>query len=95
MAKTKKKMPLTFGLKNGRLSIEIGIETLINACGEALEGQKVTSQKTFGREVLGALADEEEDGTTLVHRMFDDAIRNALEQGAQGVMDVTNDDGDE
>lgn len=34
---------------------------------------------------MSELHREAEDGTTLVHRMFDAAIRGAVEQGAEGI----------
>ncbi len=90
--KKPKKDPLVVELKNGRLSIRIGLDTLFGACAEALDGLVVTDPSTFSKEVLHALKDEEEDGTTLVHRMLDDAIRNAIEQGAEGIEDPYSDD---
>ncbi len=45
----------------------------------------VTDAALFAREVVTALSDEEEDGTTLLHRAFDQAMSNAVDQGAEGV----------
>lgn len=47
---------------------------------------KVTDPAMFAKEVYRRLNDEEEDGTTIVHRMFDDAIKEAVEQGAEGIV---------
>lgn len=46
---------------------------------------KITDPDTFAKEVLSELEREEEDGTTLVHLMFDKAIAHAIENGAEGV----------
>lgn len=46
----------------------------------------------FAKEVLHALRDEEEDGTTVVHEMLDKAIVNAIEAGAEGIL-MPGDDG--
>ncbi|HEV2897418.1 MAG TPA: hypothetical protein VGX71_06180 [Pseudaminobacter sp.] len=47
---------------------------------------KITDAEAFAKCVFDALVDEEEDGTTPVHRMFEDAIREAVEQGAEGIV---------
>ncbi|PAQ03691.1 hypothetical protein LRP31_25660 [Mesorhizobium mediterraneum] len=47
---------------------------------------KVTDPAAFAKAVYHQLNDEEEDGTTIVHRMFDDAIKEAVEQGAEGIV---------
>jgi hypothetical protein len=47
---------------------------------------KVINPSAFAEAVYHQLNDEEEDGTTIVHRMFDDAIKEAVEQGAEGIV---------
>ncbi len=49
---------------------------------------RVTNPQTFADEVLRVLNDEQEDGTTVVHEMFDAAIFRAIEDGALGVVCV-------
>ncbi len=91
MRKTSKQ-PLTVGIEAGRVVISIGITTL----GEALVGPgspvkrdaphaKITDHAEFAREVVRALKAEEEDGTTLVHKMLDGVATEFLESGADGV----------
>lgn len=46
---------------------------------------KVTDAKQFAKELLRALNDEWEDGTNPFRRMFDKAIEEAIEQGAEGI----------
>jgi hypothetical protein len=46
---------------------------------------KVINKKLFAQEILRSLKQEEEDGTTIVHTLFEDAINMALENGAEGV----------
>lgn len=46
---------------------------------------KVTDVKAFAKELVIALNREEEDGTTRIHTMFDGAINEAIEQGAEGI----------
>jgi hypothetical protein len=46
---------------------------------------KVTDAKTFAKDLVRTLNDEEEDGTTPIHKMFDAAIWEASEQGADGI----------
>ena len=46
---------------------------------------KLTNVPLFARDFVRELNSEDEEGTTMVHRMFDAAINEALEQGAEGI----------
>lgn len=46
---------------------------------------KLTNSVTFAREVVQELNAENEKGDTLVHKMLDQAVREAVEQGAEGL----------
>ncbi len=46
---------------------------------------KVTDAALFAQDLLLALNDEDEEGTTPIHKLFDAAINEALNQGAQGI----------
>ena len=39
----------------------------------------------FAREVVRELNKEDEDGSTLVTKLIDEAVRNAVEDGCEGV----------
>ena len=57
---------------------------------------RVTNAKAFAKDVVRALNDEDEDGTTPIHRMFDAAFNEAAEWGADGIEtedDTYEDDG--
>ena len=45
----------------------------------------VTAKTTFADAVVEALKREEDDGTTPLHRFFDAAMSDAIEDGAEGV----------
>jgi hypothetical protein len=47
--------------------------------------KKVCDKKEFAKDVWYELTREEEDGTTIVHQMFDTAINNAIDNGTNGV----------
>ncbi len=49
--------------------------------------KRVTNVAVFAKELVRALNDEDERGTTRVHRCFDDAINFAIEQGYEGLED--------
>lgn len=87
---------------DGVLSISVGISILAFAThlngeldaydddtGDFLD-TTVTDEEVFAKEVASALNREDEDGTTMVHRMLDRAAMLAIENGADGVM--TGDD---
>lgn len=54
--------------------------------------QRIIDAPIFMAEILAALNAESENGSTLVHKMFDAAINEALEQGAEGIEDHPNQD---
>jgi hypothetical protein len=95
------KSPLEVSVKNGAIIISIGAETLAGAFEESEYGKpfdidsnnwkakfKVTDPEEFAQEVARALQVEEEDGTTMVHTLLDQACINAVEDGALGVEEV-------
>jgi len=45
----------------------------------------IIDSEEFGEEIIRALTAEEEDGTTLIHQLLDNAIVNAIEDGALGI----------
>jgi hypothetical protein len=46
---------------------------------------KVTDPEAFAKDLLMALNDEDDIGTTRIHKMFDAAIDEAINQGAEGI----------
>lgn len=54
--------------------------------------QKITDANMFADALVGALNSEDEQGTNMIHKMFDGAINEALEQGAEGIEDHKNQD---
>ena len=80
-------------LENDTIIISLPIENIPAvvegswASGFMETRMKVSNAEAFARDLLHALNAEQEDGTTVVHRMFDKAIDDAIEQGAQGIED--------
>lgn len=52
---------------------------------DTFRGIKVTDLDGFAREVVRALNDEDERGTTPIHHLFDEACDAAIEDGSQCV----------
>lgn len=82
---------LTTEIVDGRLVISIGINALMAAVKgselweEQLENQRgwsIESEDGFAQDILAELEDEQDDGTTEVHLMFDRAIQRAFDQGS-------------
>jgi len=46
---------------------------------------EVSNEREFAESVIRRLCDEEEDGSTLVTRMFDKAFDSVVEQGDDGI----------
>lgn len=88
-------------IRDGKIEISIDIDALpgivSGSCATcALTGfWKVTDPAEFAKEVCHALNDEREDGTTRVHMMFDSAFAHAIEQGAEGIEEVDEDEFEE
>ncbi|MBN9034242.1 MAG: hypothetical protein J0I23_31150 [Rhizobiales bacterium] len=79
--------PLTVTVEDGQLKISIGIALLAFAVQspEAWpEDFYICDIPEFAKSMARRLQREEEDGTTLVHRMLDAAADEALEQGDDG-----------
>ncbi|UOF81800.1 hypothetical protein [Caudoviricetes sp.] len=90
--KSTSEQPLKVGIEAGRVVISIGITTLADALvapgspvKEHAPHAKVTDHAKFAREVVRELTSESENGTTLVHKMFDGVALEFLENGADGV----------
>jgi len=96
-----KDKPLTVEVVHGELVISIGIDVLKLAAenspdlrlnwmdedsGEFM-GWKINNAKVFAKDVCDALSCGEEDGTTLVHAMLDEAMNKAIEDGSVAVDD--------
>lgn len=80
-------------ISKGEIVIRVPIDALqaIADGAYALHGlscrMKVTDNKTFAREIVRSINDEDEQGTTRFHKMFDSAMEHAIDQGADGVED--------
>lgn len=79
---------------DGKLVISLRIETLAHAarhsdyffnCAEQGEKLKITDEALFAKSVSNALNLEEEDGSTPITRMLDDAFEWVSEQGEDGI----------
>lgn len=82
------KQQLSVKIEKGQLVISIGIALLAHAVQSSdqwSEDFRVTDIQEFAKSMVRRLAEEEEDGTTPVHRMFDVVADQVLEQGDDGV----------
>ena len=89
--------PLNVQVVGGRLVITIGVACLGKAilfCPSLIKYDEdadeylypeVTDPLAFAKALETELCKEEEDGTTLVHQMLDEAAMNAVEGGADGI----------
>lgn len=97
MAERRRNRQLEVKVDRGVLTISIGLDLLKHALeyapqlefhndeSESFEHPKITSIDDFAEEMVSVLSDEDEDGTTPVHRLLDKAALDALEQGAEGI----------
>lgn len=93
--------PLLVDVKNGRLVISIGVETLAfsaensNFFNPFIDTQnafvrlwKITNAHDFAHDVKHALCEEAEDGSTLLTRLLDKGIKQAVDDGSTAVEEV-------
>lgn len=84
-------------IRDGKIEISIDVAALpiivSGSCAcDGLDGLwKVTDPAVFAEEVCHALNKESENGTTMIHMMFDKGFMEAIEQGAEGIEEVTED----
>ncbi len=83
-----KDAPLEVIIRDDELVISAGINTLVAVIVSPEPGFIITNADVAALEILSALKDEEEDGTTVVHKMLDLAARDAWEQGGEGFEDA-------
>ena len=87
MSQANRQHGLSVDVIEGRVVIAIGIDALITAveggphAPEDL-GYTILDRDGFVAEIVHALHDEAEDGTTIVHEMLDDATEKALDAGS-------------
>lgn len=78
-------------IKNGEIVIRVPIDYLpvIVEGSWALNAldirYKITDAALFADDLVAALNDEDEVGSTVIHNMFDKAINEAINQGAEGI----------
>ena len=81
-------------LERGVIVIRLPVKNLplvLQATPGVGDGQPwytVTDAEAFSKDLLHELNREDEIGCTRVHRMFDAAILEAIEQGAEGIEDA-------
>lgn len=73
-------------MKDGVISISVGVEHLIKISEPKVRGEfTVVNMNEFAKDILSSLESEDDDGTTLMHKMFDEAITNAIDNGSENV----------
>lgn len=85
--------PLNVKVEKDVLVIRIGIDVLADSAKNHSEWRdeddepllSVTDSRVFAQSIVGALQREEDDGTTPIDTMLDDAITHAVENGEEGV----------
>ena len=79
--------PLEVLIEGNRLLISIGLSTLAFAVTHRPDEDniyRIIDPLAAGREIARQLRDEDEEGTTAVHRMLDKAAWDAWENGGKG-----------
>jgi hypothetical protein len=86
-------------IEDGHIVIRFRIDALPTAvAGAAALGTldapfKVTNAEAFAKDLVSQLNEEDEQGTTMIHRMMDEAFNQAADQGAFGTS-ISDDDED-
>lgn len=85
---------LEVSITDGRLVISVGANILVNALGSDYiqPPYKIVDPAQAVKEIVRELKREEEDGTTVVHKMLDQAALDAWENGGEGFRERNDDD---
>lgn len=89
MSSRERSQVLDVSVRDGLLTISVGVECLGNAVEYMPDTDlfpKVTAADLFASELAAVLEQEDESGATLVQRMLDAAAVRAIEDGARGVV---------
>lgn len=98
-AKSNEDQDLTVAVEDDRLVISIGVKALsvVALTGDHFGNHPmdaVTDITGFAEEMKRKLLREEEDGTTLIHRMLDEAAQAVDEDGFEGINGPVDEDDD-
>ena len=103
---TNRGQPLSVKVENDQLVIRIGIDTLAEAAefegrepfwqydeiaGDFVQYWKIIDNKGWAEDVVHALKEESEDGSTFVTDLLDKACEEALDQGSLSVWNPVED----
>jgi len=78
--------------RQGRLVISVGINRLSgNDAHPTIPELQIKSPTMWGNDIKTELEREDEQGASLLTRMFDDAIQNALDNGSFAINDKAYD----
>lgn len=92
---------LTARIADGNIVISVAVAALpellrmSQASGEIDDAFEVTDAAAFAEGVVVALNDEDEEGATHMHVLFDRAMAEAIENGAEGIAEKDEDEGAE
>lgn len=90
--------PLTCRIEDEDLVIRIGIPLLMHALQNGpnwSEEFRVTDPMKFAEAIAFNMEnDEQEDGSTAIHRALDEAAEHAIENACEGVEEVETEDDD-
>lgn len=91
-----KNTPLNVEIKNDQLIISIGIDTLAFAIENAdkcdLYNIKIENSEGFAKDLLNELLQENEVGETLMSDMLDSAAVQAIEQGSEFIIPISEEE---
>jgi len=81
----KRNQQIKIEIKDGRLNISVGIDMLCHSRTLNVEDFRITNNDMFAKDIRNELLSEEEDGTTLLHKAFDEAANLAIDNGSEHV----------
>jgi hypothetical protein len=83
---TELESPLCCKLRGGVLQIEVGLSRLNgNERHPTIPEMKIVSPRVWGEDIIRELEREEEDGSSLLTNLFDNAITAAFDYGSIAV----------
>lgn len=85
MDNERRNQPLEMKVEDEVLIISIGVSTLCYAVQQELHDVSIHDEDAFVKDFLIELEREDEEGSNSIHRAFDEAANNAVEEGSPAV----------
>ena len=94
MDNERRTQPLEIKVEDDVLTISIGISTLCYAVQQELHDVSIHDEDAFVKDFLVELQQEDEEGSTNLHKLFDRTAIETIENGSMAAKEIEESEGD-